>query len=113
MIPIEDIPKITEWSNRIKLLEINNQGDNKYTKLIKNLNANSIGVNSIIETPNFIGLELTQFTHPNLDVVEQIIEFSTHEAGIDKEIKKELEYHEIVHDIGMEMSGQMDQEAPF
>ncbi len=30
-----------------------------------------------------------------------------------KEIKKELEYHEIVHDIGMEMSGQMDQEAPF
>ena len=66
------------------------EGDNKYTKLRKNLNANSIGVNSIIETPNFIGLELTQFTHPNLDVVEQIIEFSAHEAGIDKEIKKEL-----------------------
>ncbi len=30
-----------------------------------------------------------------------------------KEIQKELEYHEVVHDIGMEMSGQMDQEAPF
>jgi len=66
------------------------EGDNKYTKLIKNLNANSIGVDSIIETPEFIGLELTQFTHPNLDIVEQIIDFSAYDAGIDKEIKKEL-----------------------
>jgi len=66
------------------------EGDNKYTKLIKNLNANSIGVDSIIETPDFIGLELTQFTHPNLDIVEQIIDFSAYDAGIDKKIKKEL-----------------------
>ena len=66
------------------------EGDNKYIKLIKNLNANSIGVESIIETPEFIGLELTQFTHPNLDIVEQIIDFSAYDAGIDKEIKKEL-----------------------
>jgi hypothetical protein len=66
------------------------EGDNKYTKLIKNLNANSIGVDSIIETPDFIGLELTQFSHPNLDIVEQIIDFSAYDAGIDKEIKKEL-----------------------
>ncbi|MDB4828634.1 YjbH domain-containing protein [Gammaproteobacteria bacterium] len=66
------------------------EGDNKYTKLIKNLNANSIGVDSIIETPEFIGLELTQFTHPNLDIVEQIIDFSAYDAGIDKKIKKEL-----------------------
>ena len=43
-----------------------------------------LGLISIIETPNFIGLELTQFTHPNLDVIEQIIEFSVNEAGIDK-----------------------------
>ena len=66
------------------------EGDNKYTKLIKNLNSNSIGVDSIIETPEFIGLELTQFTHPNLDIVEQIIDFSAYDAGIDKEIKTEL-----------------------
>ena len=66
------------------------EGDNKYIKLIKNLNANSIGVDSIIETPDFIGLELTQFTHPNLDIVEQIIDFSAYDAGINKEIKKEL-----------------------
>jgi hypothetical protein len=36
MIPIEDIPKITEWSNRIKILEVNNWGDHKYTKVIYN-----------------------------------------------------------------------------
>jgi hypothetical protein len=66
------------------------EGDNKFTKLIKNLNANSIGVDSIIETPDFIGLELTQFTHPNLDIVEQIIDFSAYDAGIDKKIKREL-----------------------
>jgi len=66
------------------------EGDNKYTKLIKNLNSNSIGVDKIIETPDFIGLELTQFTHSNLDIVEQIIDFSAYDAGIDKEIRKEL-----------------------
>ena len=66
------------------------EDDNKYTKLIKNLNVNSIGVDKIIETPDYIGLELTQFTHPNLDIIEQIIEFSAYDAGIDKKIKKEL-----------------------
>jgi len=66
------------------------KGDSKYTKLIKNLNANSIGVDKIIETPDFIGLELTQFAHPSLDIIEQIIDFSAYDAGLDKEIKKEL-----------------------
>jgi hypothetical protein len=36
MIPVEDIAKITEWSNRIKLFEVNNWGDHKYTKIIFN-----------------------------------------------------------------------------
>jgi len=66
------------------------EGDNKFTKLIKNLNANSIGVDKIVETPDFIGLEITQFTHPNLNIIEEIIEFSASEAGVEKEIKKEL-----------------------
>ena len=37
--------------------------DNRYTKLIKNLENNGIGVNKIIETSESIGLELTQFIH--------------------------------------------------
>ena len=64
--------------------------DNKYTKLIKSIEANDIGVNKIIETPNVIGLELTQFTHPNLDIVEEIIRSASYDAGIDKVIKKDL-----------------------
>ena len=62
----------------------------KYTKLRKNLQKNGIGVNKIIETPSFIGLELTQFTHPNLDIIEEIIKIASAESGITKSIKKEL-----------------------
>ena len=56
----------------------------------KSIEANGIGVNKIIETPKAIGLELTQFTHPNLDIVEDIIRSASYEAGIDKPIKKEI-----------------------
>ena len=35
--------------------------DNKYAKLIKSIESNGIGVKKIIETPEAIGLELTQF----------------------------------------------------
>ena len=62
----------------------------KYTKLRKNLQNNGIGVNKIIETPKFIGLELTQFTHPNLDIIEEIISVASYDAGITKDIKKDL-----------------------
>jgi hypothetical protein len=36
MIPVEDIAIIVAWSQNIKLLEINNWGDHKYTKIIYN-----------------------------------------------------------------------------
>ncbi len=64
--------------------------DNRYTKLIKNLENNGIGVNKIIETSESIGLELTQFIHPNIDIVEDIIFTASKEAGIDKDIKKDM-----------------------
>jgi len=64
--------------------------ENKYAKLIKSIEANGIGVKRIIETPKVIGLELTQFTHPNLDIVENIIRSASFDAGIKKPIKKEL-----------------------
>ena len=63
---------------------------NKYDKLITNLENNGIGVNKIIEASNSIGLELTQFTHPNLQLVEEIIAKASTEAGIKKNIKKNL-----------------------
>ncbi len=67
-----------------------NENDNKYTKLIKNLEENGIGVNKISETTRSIGLELTQFIHPDLKIVEQIISQATKDAGINKNIKKEI-----------------------
>jgi len=63
---------------------------NKYTKLRANLENNGIGVNKIVETSNAIGLELTQFAHPNLNVIEEIISSAKLESGITKDIKKDL-----------------------
>ena len=64
--------------------------EDKYQNLITNLEKNGVGVNKIIEKANSIGLELTQFTHPNFQVVEEIIQQASKDAGINKEIKKNL-----------------------
>ena len=64
--------------------------DDKYTKLIKNLEENDIGVNKITETSRSIGLDLTQIIHPNLGLVEEIITQAAKDAGINKNIKKDL-----------------------
>ena len=67
-----------------------NEDDDKYLKLVKNLEENGIGVNKISETSRSIGIELTQFIHPDIRVVEQIIAESSREAGIEKNIKKNI-----------------------
>lgn len=67
-----------------------NEDDNKYTKLIKNLEENGIGVNKISETASSIGLELTQFIHPGIGLIEEIIYSSAKDAGIKKDIKKDI-----------------------
>jgi hypothetical protein len=69
--------------------ELNND-DNKYDRLIKNLEKNGIGVNRITESARSLGLELTQFIHPDLDVVEEIIAQASRDAGINKNIKKDI-----------------------
>ena len=82
-------PKNSKPRYKYKKAEIEDT-DSKYEKLIKNIEANGVGVNKIIETPKAIGLELTQFTHPNLDIIEEIIKSASYEAGIDKPIKTEI-----------------------
>ena len=67
-----------------------NVDDNKYVKLIKNLKENNIGVNKITETSRSIGLELTQFFHSDIKLVEEIIRQSSANAGIQKDIKKDI-----------------------
>ena len=66
-------------------------GDNKYTQLINNLEENGIGVKKLTEGANSIGLQLTQVIHPNLAIVQDIINQSAKDAGITKEIKKDIE----------------------
>ena len=64
--------------------------DNKYRKLIKNIENNGIGVNKIIESSNSIGLELTQYQHTNIEVIEEIIALASIDSGIKKEVKTDL-----------------------
>ena len=68
----------------------NNEDGTKYSKFIKNLQENGIGVNKISETTSSIGVELTQFVHPNLGLVEEIVSSAAMDAGINKNIKKDL-----------------------
>lgn len=67
-----------------------NINDDSYTKLIKNLEENGIGVNKISETSRSLGLELTQFVHSDIALVEQIIKEASRESGIYKNIKKDI-----------------------
>jgi hypothetical protein len=62
----------------------------KYNKLVQNLEKNGIGVNKVIESGNSIGIELTQFVHKDLKLVEQIISQSSRKAGLKKNIKKDI-----------------------
>ena len=69
---------------------LDSEGDNKYTKFIKNLQENGIGVNKISETTSSIGVELTQFIHPDIGLIEEIVASAAVDAGINKNIKKDL-----------------------
>ena len=52
-----------------------------------------------METSSSIGLELTQFMHPNLQLVEDIIQQAAIDAGINKDIKKNyLSWHVLSSD---------------
>ena len=65
------------------------QSDNKFSKLIKNLENNGVGVNKIVEYSDKLGIELTQFKHSNLQLVEEIVASAAFDSGIDKEIIKD------------------------
>ena len=82
-------PKISIKKYEFNVAETN-ISDDKYTKLIKNLEENGIGVNKITETSRSLGLELTQFIHSDIGLVEQIIKEASRESGINKSIKKDI-----------------------
>ena len=57
--------------------------------MITSIEANGVGVNRILETTDSIGIELTQFVHPNIDIIEEILYTAKKDAGIDKDVKYE------------------------
>ena len=64
--------------------------DAQYIKFIRNLDENGIGVEKILETSDQIGIQLTQFIHPNLDIIDEIIRRASYDAGIKKPVKKDI-----------------------
>ncbi len=64
--------------------------DSKYIRFIRNLNENGIGVNKIHEGANQIGIEMSQFAHPNLDIIDEIIRKASFNAGLKKPVKTDL-----------------------
>ena len=82
-------PKASKKTYEYKKAETN-INDDSYTRLIKNLEENGIGVNKITETSRSLGLELTQFIHSDIALVEQIIKEATKESDINKSIKKDI-----------------------
>ena len=85
----KDYPKLSK--PRVKYKESDHrENDSKYVKLIRNLNNNGIGVSKILEGTDQIGLQLSQFTHPNLNVIDEIIRRASYDAGIDKPVKKDI-----------------------
>ena len=64
--------------------------DSKYVRFIRNLNDNGIGVNKIIEGADQIGVEMSQFVHPNLDIIDEIIRKASYDAGLDKPLKTDM-----------------------
>mgnify|MGYP001214111426 CR=1 FL=1 len=64
--------------------------DSKYVKFIRNLNENGIGVEKIFEGSEQIGVQMTQFTHPNMDIIDEIIKRASNSAGLIKPVKTDL-----------------------
>ena len=64
--------------------------DSNYVRFIRNLSENGIGVNKILEGSDQVGVQISQFRHPNLDIIDEIIKRASYDAGLDKPVKANL-----------------------
>ena len=64
--------------------------DSSYVRFIRNLSENGIGVNKILEGSDQLGVQISQFRHPNLDVIDEIIKRASYDAGLDMPVKANL-----------------------
>ena len=64
--------------------------DSSYVRFIRNLSENGIGVNKILEGSDQLGVQISQFRHPNLDVIDEIIKRASYDSGLDMPVKANL-----------------------
>ena len=64
--------------------------DSDYVKFIRNLSENGIAVNKILEGSDQLGIQISQFRHPNLDIIDEIINRAAYNAGLNKPVKANL-----------------------
>tara|TARA_B100000965_G_C19584376_1_gene755038 strand:+ start:435 stop:2396 length:1962 start_codon:yes stop_codon:yes gene_type:complete len=64
--------------------------DSSYVRFIRNLGENGIGVNKILEGSDQLGVQISQFRHPNLDVIDEIIKRASYDSGLDMPVKANL-----------------------
>tara|TARA_B100000674_G_scaffold135991_2_gene105738 strand:+ start:19713 stop:21623 length:1911 start_codon:yes stop_codon:yes gene_type:complete len=69
--------------------------DSDYVKFIRNLSENGIAVNKILEGSNQLGIQISQFRHPNLDVIDEIINRAAYNAGLNMPVKANLTIAEL------------------
>ena len=60
--------------------------DNKYENFKNNLEENGIGVRKIVDGANSVGLTVSQFAHPSMEIIEEIIYLARQESEIEKDV---------------------------
>ena len=62
------------------------ESSDKFEKFRMGLQNNGIGVNKIYKSEDLVGIEVTQFAHPNLETIDQIINKAKEFSDLDEEI---------------------------
>ena len=78
--PKQEIPRYKYIPPKIK------EDTSSYEKFIANLNNNGIGVNKIIKKGKIIGVDITQFIHPNVNVINEIIDNAKSDSSLTEEV---------------------------
>jgi len=88
-------PKETKSGYRYKPADVA-EDDSNFSKFIQNLEANGLGVKKVIESKTKIGIEVTQFAHPNLEIIEDIIYSSRRDSNIYKDVSVDYRIADLI-----------------
>lgn len=78
--PKREVPRYKYKKSKI------DKSSSSYNKFISNLGNNGIGVNKIIKNGKVLGVDITQFTHKNIDVINEIIDQAKTDSNVTEEV---------------------------